>query len=117
MAAVYLARLYERLGHDPNTTNSHGHTILHLLARKGDDCATTLEALLRLRKKVAGENERLFRIDVVNKGHKTPLDVAVACSSLFSTGKNRSLYATTINLFHDVIIEEANFIMDDEPNT
>ncbi len=112
--AVYLARLYEKIGYDPNSANSHGHTVLHLLARKGDDCAATLECLLKLQKKTGTGSERLFRIDVVNNGHKTPLDVAVACSShpRFSTGKDRALYAATIELFHDVIIEEASNIME-----
>ena len=111
--AVFLARLIEAKGHDPNMSNSQGHTVLHLLARKGDDCANTLEALLAL-KKASNPNERLFRIDVVNHGHKTPLDVAVTCSQLFSTGRDRAIYTTTINLFHDVIIAEADSLMDSE---
>jgi hypothetical protein len=91
--------------------NGQGHTVLHLLARKGDDCSATLEALLAMRKK-SKPHERLFRIDVVNQGRKTPLDVAVACSHLFATGKDRAIYTTTINLFHDVIIAEADTFMD-----
>ena len=87
--------------------------MLHLLARKGDDCSETLEALLALRKK-SNPNQRLFQIDVVNQGHKTPLDVAVACSHLFSTGENRAIYTNTINLFHDVIIAEADSLMEDD---
>ena len=35
--ATYLARLLESLGFDPNEPNKQGHTVLHLLARKGDD--------------------------------------------------------------------------------
>ena len=109
-ASVYLARLLESHGYDPNRPNDHGHTVLHLLARKGDDCSSTLEALLCMRKK-DNPRERLFRIDVVNHGHKTPLDVAVICSHKYSTGKDRTIYTETINLFQDVIIDEANQIM------
>lgn len=107
--AVFLAQLYQKQCRDPNEANSQGHTVLHLLARKGDDCASTLEALLRLRN---GKGQRLFRIDVVNNGRKTPLDVAVACADLFSTGKERTIYTRTITLFHDVIVEEADSFMD-----
>ena len=107
----YLARTLEHHGYDPNAGNGQGHTVLHLLARKGDECSDTLEALLALRKS-SNTSERLFRIDVINRGHKTPLDVAVTCSEMFSTGENRTIYTNTINLFHDVIIEEANDYMD-----
>ena len=109
--AAYLARLLESLGYDPNEANSQGHTVLHLLARKGDDCSRTLERLLGMRKAVR-PSERLFRIDVVNKGRKTPLDVATTCSHMFSTGKDRAVYTQTINHFHDVIIAEADCLMD-----
>ena len=109
--AAYLARLLESLGHDPNQPNSQGHTVLHLLARKGDDCSRTLERLLKMRK-ASRPSERLFRIDVVNNGRKTPLDVATTCSHMFSTGKDRAVYTQTINHFHDVIIDEADGFMD-----
>ena len=109
--AAYLARLLESLGFDPNEANNQGHTVLHLLARKGDDCSQTLEKLLNMRK-ASNSKERLFRIDVVNKGHKTPLDVATTCSHIFSTGKNRAVYTQTINHFQDVIIAEADNFMD-----
>ena len=82
---------------------------------KGDDCSETLEALLSL-KKISNPTERLFRLDVVNHGHKTPLDVAVACSHMFSTGEERVIYTKTINIFHDVIIAEADSLMDLEIN-
>ena len=53
---------------------------------------------------------------MVNHGHKTPLDVAVACSHMFSTGEERVIYTKTINIFHDVIIAEADSLMDLEIN-
>ena len=109
----FLSRVLEYHGFDPNAGNSQGHTVLHLLARKGDDCSETLEALLSL-KKISNPTERLFRLDVVNHGHKTPLDVAVACSHMFSTGEERVIYTKTINIFHDVIIAEADSLMDVE---
>ena len=108
--ATYLARLLESLGFDPNEPNKQGHTVLHLLARKGDDCSDTLERLLKM-KKTSNPKERLFRIDVINKGRKTPLDVAATCSHMFSTGKDRAVYTQTINHFQDVIIDEAEGLM------
>ena len=96
---------------DPNAPNDQGHTVLHLLARKGDDCAQTLQGLLKMRKK-SNSKERLFRIDVVNNGRKTPLDVAVICSHKFSTGEERTIYTDTINFFQDVIIDEASHFME-----
>lgn len=111
----FLARTLEHHGFDPNAGNRKGHTVLHLLARKGDDCSETLETLLAV-KKMSNPNQRLFQIDVVNQGHKTPLDVAVACSHLFSTGENRAIYTNTINLFHDVIIAEADSLMEENDN-
>ena len=109
---MFLARILESHGFDPNAPNNQGHTVLHLLARKGDECATTLEALLSMIKENSTNSERLFRIDVVNHGHKTPLDVAVVCSEMYSTGKDRAIYTETIKLFQDVIIEEANSFLD-----
>ena len=108
--ATYIARLLESLGYDPNEPNKQGHTVLHLLARKGDDCSDTLERLLKM-KKTSNPKERLFRIDVINKGRKTPLDVAATCSHMFSTGKDRAVYTQTINHFQDVIIDEAEGLM------
>ena len=46
--AVFLARILESQGFDPNAPNDQGHTVLHLLAQKGDKCAATLEALLSM---------------------------------------------------------------------
>ena len=62
-------------------------------------------------KKTSNPKERLFRIDVINKGRKTPLDVAATCSHMFSTGKDRAVYTQTINHFQDVIIDEAEGLM------
>ena len=109
--AVFLARTLESQGFDPNAPNDQGHTVLHLLARKGDECAATLEALLSMVQENKN-SKRLFRIDVVNHGHKTPLDVAVICAEMYSTGKDRAIYTETIKLFQDVIIDEANSFMD-----
>ena len=50
--ATYIARLLESLGYDPNEPNKQGHTVLHLLARKGDDCSDTLERLLKMKKDI-----------------------------------------------------------------
>jgi len=109
--SVFLARLLESQGFDPNAPNDQGHTVLHLLARKGDECASTLEALLSMIQENKNR-ERLFRIDVVNHGHKTPLDVAMVCSEMYSTGKDRAIYTETIKLFQDVIIDEANSLFE-----
>ena len=109
--AVFLARILESQGFDPNAPNDQGHTVLHLLARKGDECAATLEALLSMVQENKN-SKRLFRIDVVNHGHKTPLDVAVICAEMYSTGKDRAIYTETIKLFQDVIIDEANSFID-----
>ena len=109
--SVFLARLLESQGYDPNAPNDQGHTVLHLLARKGDECASTLEALLSMIQENKNR-DRLFRIDVVNHGHKTPLDVAMVCSEMYSTGKDRAIYTETIKLFQDVIIDEANSFLE-----
>ena len=109
--SVFLARLLESQGYDPNAPNDQGHTVLHLLARKGDECASTLEALLSMIQENKNR-DRLFRIDVVNHGHKTPLDVAMVCSEMYSTGKDRAIYTETIKLFQDVIIDEANSLFE-----
>lgn len=109
--AEYLLYFYRPLGRDPNATNDQGHTILHLMARKGDDCADTLERLLALR---SNDDTRLLRIDMVNSGGKTPLDVACACEDIFVTGAERTLYSRVIRLFHDTIKAEAREIFGEE---
>ena len=103
--SAYLALLYHFMGRDVNEPGAHNHTVLHIMARKGDDCAEALQQLLQLR--VPGLRRRLLRIDVVNQGRKTPLDVAMACADLFSTGKSRTIYTNVIELFHKAIQEEA----------
>ena len=109
--ALYLALLYGAYGRDVNEANAQGHTVLHLLARKGDDCADTLERLLDLRRSDSGKSTRLLRLDVVNEGRKTPLDVALACKDIFSTGRERTIYTRVIQSFHDVIEQDAREIM------
>ena len=74
-------------------------------ARKGDDSAETLEVLLRLRRPC--DQQRLLHYDVVNNGRKTPLDVAIACTEIFSTGKGRTIYDKVIRLFLDAVEEDA----------
>jgi hypothetical protein len=63
----YLAMLHTIYGRDVNAPNLRGHTLLHLLARKGDDCADTIEALLAMH--VVSEDgrtsQRLLRMDVL----------------------------------------------------
>ncbi len=107
---TYLALLYG--SEAANAANERGHTVLHLLARKGDECAGALEALLSLRENGASGGPRLMRLDIVNCGKKTPLDVAVACGQLFSTGRHRAIYDRVISLFHDVIEEDAGEMFD-----
>lgn len=110
-AAAALALACAAAGSDPNAApeGGGGHTVLHLLARKGDDAADTLEALLGLRRE---DGSRLLRLDVVNAGRKTPLDVAVACRELFSVGPDRAVYDRTIAAFHAVIQEDAREMFD-----
>ena len=127
--ATYLALIYADLGRDPNEadTSHGGHTVLHVMARKGDDCVDTLEELLKLRKmdiKSSAKTStaaslhlsttssgRLLRLDMVNEGGKTPLDVATACREIFSTGSGRTIYTRVIQAFHDVIEEDAKDIV------
>jgi hypothetical protein len=104
--AAYLALIYADRGRDANEADDDGHTVLHVMARKGDDCAETLEEMLRLRDP-SSKKKSLFRLDVVNAGGKTPLDVAVACQVLFATGSGRIIYDRIITAFHDVIEDEA----------
>jgi len=133
--ATYLALIYADLGRDPNEADAThgGHTVLHVMARKGDDCADTLEELLKLGRMEDNPSAntsaapslsssssppsssppssgRLLRLDVVNDGGKTPLDVATACREIFSTGSGRTIYTQVIQAFHDVIEEDAREI-------
>lgn len=105
----YLAMLHALYGKDVNQKNNMGHTLLHLLARKGDESAETLESLLQiyLYSKNATDRTKLFRMDILNNGNKTPLDVAVACVDIFSSGKDRALYTMTLGVFHNAIQEDA----------
>jgi hypothetical protein len=109
VVAKYLVMLHTIYGRDVNAPNQRGHTLLHLLARKGDDCADTLEALLAVRvvSEDKLESRRLLRMDVLNDGKKTPLDVATACVDLFSIGKDRTIFTKVIAIFHGAIEEEA----------
>ena len=99
----YLALLYSPLGRDVNETNSNGHSVLHLLARKGDGAADALEALLRLR--------HLVRLDVVNSGAKTPLDVANYCDQSYPG----TSYAQVLSLFHQTIRDQVMELMASSP--
>ncbi len=109
VVAKYLVMLHTIYGRDVNAPNQRGHTLLHLLARKGDDCVQTLENLLAIR--VVSEDglvcRPLLRMDVLNEGKKTPLDVAMACVDLFSIGKDRTIFTHTIAIFHSTIEDEA----------
>lgn len=106
----YLAMLHTLYGKDVNQRNNKGHTLLHLLARKGDESAETLESLLQiyLYSNDASDRTKLFRMDILNDGKKTPLDVAVACVDIFTTGKDRTLYTKTLGVFHNAIQDDAN---------
>ena len=105
--SVYLALLYAKYGHNVNETNPQGHSVMHIIARKGDDCSETLGALLRLRNP---DGSRFLRYDIVNHGQKTPLDVAIACTEIFSTGKDRTIYDKVIKLFLDAVEADARQI-------
>jgi ankyrin repeat protein len=107
--AQFLVMLHATYGRDVNAPNQKGHTLLHLMARKGDDCSDTLEALLAIKvfSSDGRTSQRLLRMDVLNEGKKTPLDVAVACVDLFSVGKDRTVYNRVISVFHNAIEEEA----------
>ena len=109
VVSKYLSMLHTIYGRNVNAPNKRGHTLLHLVARKGDDCAETLESLLNIRlvSDDGSRSQRLFRMDVLNEGKKTPLDVATACVDLFSTGKDRAIYSRVIAIFHNAIEEEA----------
>lgn len=117
VVSKYLVMLHNIYGRDVNAKNDRGHTLLHLMARKGDDCVDALEALLKIR--LVSEDgryaKRLFRIDVLNDGKKTPLDVATACVDLFSTGKDRAIYTKVISTFHKTIEEEAQSLESSQP--
>ena len=114
--SVYLTRLYIAFDRDSNESGKDGHTVLHLMARKGDDCADALEAILAI-KSDENRRKRVLRMDVVNSGRKTPLDVAVACASYFSTGANRIVFERVIGTFHDVIQTDADEMIGEEGNT
>jgi hypothetical protein len=94
-----------------NETNQLGHTVLHFLARKGDQSADTLQELLKLKNPSNNSSSapfgRMFRIDVVNGGAKTPLDVAMACERSRKDDASDTQYRKVISYFHDVIVEEA----------
>jgi hypothetical protein len=110
--ACWLALLYPSFGHDVNETNHLGHSVLHLLARKGDEAADTLQELLKLRCNTNPSKSmpfgRMFRLDVVNSGAKTPLDVAVTCELNGRKDENGDTqYHRVISYFHETIVEEA----------
>lgn len=111
VVARWIALLYPCFGRDVNETNELGHTVLHFLARKGDQVADTLQELLKLRNPSGNSSSvpfgRMFRIDVVNGGAKTPLDVAMACERDRKDDTNDTQYTQVISYFHDVIVEEA----------
>lgn len=110
----WLALLYLPLGHDVNETNEQGQSVLHLLARIGDEAADTLQALLKLRSSSTTTSlttsGHIFRLDIVNGGGKTPLDVAVACTEFYGSkdGITGVEYRRVITHFYEMIMEEAN---------
>ena len=99
----YLALLYAPLNRDVNETTLAGHSVLHLLARKGDESADALETLLNLK----DNGKRLIRLDVVNRGHKTPLDVANMCQDSFPDVS----FTQVLALFHSTIQEQVEELM------
>lgn len=102
----YLGLLHSALGtgsRDVNDTNSAGHSVLHLLARKGDHAGDALEALLTLE----SGGKRVARLDVVNEGSKTPLDVANCCRSSYT----QVSYHRVISLFHKTITDQVLELM------
>jgi len=112
VVASWLALLYPCFGLDVNKPNQLGHTVLHFLAKKGDEAADTLQELLRLKNPSSCSSSvpfgRLFRLDIVNGGAKTPYDVAVACDvNARKDGTSDTQYKKVISCFHDSIVEEA----------
>ena len=100
----YLGLLYAPFGRDVNEVNSDGHSVLHLLARKGDAAADALETLLAIR---SASGERLARLDVVNGGAKTPLDVANFCKQTYE----QTSYRRVLSLFHETIRDQVFELM------
>ena len=77
-----------------------------MLARKGDDAADALEALLTLK----SEGKRLLRLDVVNGGAKTPLDVAQCCQERYQDVS----YRQVLSLFYQTIQHQVLELMSSE---
>jgi ankyrin repeat protein len=73
--AVYLAEIFYNLGQDIFCRDTSGNTILHVMARKGDSVAPTLETLLGLRFR-HGNGGKVYTSNVSNGKEFLPLHIA-----------------------------------------
>ena len=70
----FLAELFYVMGENVACQDSLGNTLMHILARKGDDSAQTLEALLNLR--FTHDNQSVYTANVSNKKQFLPIHQA-----------------------------------------
>ncbi len=89
----FLAEIFYILGADLYAADSQGNTLLHILARKGDEVADTLEALLDLN--LRDDCRKVYQSEIArNKKGELPIHIAA---------KNDKCHHRTIQLLRKVL--------------
>lgn len=73
--AAFLAELFYVLGEDISCADASGNTILHMIARKGDVVAPTLQMLMSLHYR-EGSQKRIYPSEVRNNKNYLPIHIA-----------------------------------------
>jgi ankyrin repeat protein len=71
--AIFMAELFYVFGKDPNCLDKHGNSIIHFIARLGEDSADALPSMLKLRQ-VSGQ--RIFSSSIRNNHGQLPIHIA-----------------------------------------
>ena len=103
------SQVFCALGEDVLCKGKLGNSLIHALARKGDDVAPALESLLQLRfndaRTTAEDGIRVYNADnLINSKKETPLHMAASTSACHSA---------TIRILHKNLPSHASFAAED----
>jgi len=73
--AAFLANILYIFGQDVLGKDSEGNTILHMMARKGDVVAPTMDTLMSVSYRDHNDNKRVYPTDVKNSKHEMPIHI------------------------------------------
>lgn len=73
--AAFLAKVFYIFGQDVLGRDSQGNSILHMMARKGDQVAPTLNTLISITYRDHNNNGKVYPTNVKNNRHEMPIHI------------------------------------------